>query len=145
MHVCTWVWLLNYSQAAQTSVSAWLLYDTNILVTIMMVGVVLFVQRGRDKDREVGGSPAYGRRPHHSRGKDWRSGGPGGYYERSFQQFISRSPQRGDSWSPGQRRDNREWSRNATETQKWSVSPEDNYRGEHVLLFCQSRDFINAH
>lgn len=101
-----------------------------------MDGGVLFLQRARDRDREAGGSPAYGRVERHSRGKDWRYGSPGGYYERSSRHFTSRSPRRSVSWSPPQRRDDRQkqWSRKATEAQKWIISPEDSYRGEHVLI-----------
>ena len=136
MHVCTYLERLQgYGFRIIASQPCRLyqlvLYDSNIFVTPLMDGGVLLLQRARDKDREAAGSPDYGRVPRHSRERDWHGGSPVEYYERSSRHFTSRSPRRSASWTPPQRRDERhkQWTRKASATQKWSISPEDSYRG----------------
>lgn len=94
------------------------------------------LQRTRGPDREMGGSPAYGRGPRHSHARDWRTRSPKQYYSRSSRHCNSRSPRRSRSWSPAKRREDhhKKWSRHGQEKSKWFLSPEAHYRGEHCTL-----------
>jgi hypothetical protein len=130
------VWLQQFLPGSLNYSRYCVVYHVNRFSKAVLNDGIHLLQRTRGTDRELGGSPAYGRRPRNSHGIDWRTRSPDEYYSRSSRHGNSRSPRRSRSWSPAKRRDDHHKKRNRHGQDKSNriVSPSDHHCGEYCAL-----------
>lgn len=100
--------------------------------------VNLFLQRAKGKEKEVVGSPDFGRVSNHRHSYDSRYRSPPQYRSKHRRYHASRSPRRSLSRSPAYMRINREErrGRHLSDGYNRHLSPEHGDRGKRVSCFC---------